>query len=423
MPAYWFVFVVASLASASFSLVAPVPHAYAWLMGLAILWTVAAKVCGVRALLALSRGSCDPVGAGLRLEKSLRTLRWCWVPAAVTVIAGTGLAQRLDQLPVLTSSDTLRAGALLLPGLFVVFATLWVESEWAGIVCQAEPAVSDIAIDALDQMRLQAGWLLLPLAAVLIAMDACGAVLGSHSTGLAVTAAITASLLLPLSLPWLIRLVWRTERITDGELARLVRGGGCWGTDLRLWKTGDSMATAVAIGLVPGCRMLLVSDGLTRLLPPTQLRMVLLHEIAHFRRWHVPLRMLSALPVVGVALLGSSLSFQPGFFVAAFGLALIATLLLLRWVSVRTEFDADATACRLACEATGSPQTLPEASRALASALQTVCGDNVPATEGGWLHPSLDQRLEQLERLAAGATAATVTLSLNPQNTPQAANV
>ena len=80
-----------------------------------------------------------------------------------------------------------------------------------------------------------------------------------------------------------------------------------------------------------------------------------LHEAAHLRRRHVPIRMLSILPACGAgALVTKALGEQPWSVAAGSVVGILMTMLILRIVAYRTEFDADVQACRLAVTISGN---------------------------------------------------------------------
>ena len=56
---------------------------------------------------------------------------------------------------------------------------------------------------------------------------------------------------------------------------------------LRAWHTENAVANALAVGVLPRLRYVLLSDLLLRALPPWQLEAVLAHELGHLRHRHV----------------------------------------------------------------------------------------------------------------------------------------
>ena len=72
-------------------------------------------------------------------------------------------------------------------------------------------------------------------------------------------------------------------------------------------------------------------------------------------------------------------------------MGILMTLLILRIISYRTEYDADVRACRMAESLAGQFDQLPshydDASATLSAALIRVTFDHPSARKATWLHP------------------------------------
>ena len=136
--------------------------------------------------------------------------------------------------------------------------------------------------------------------------------------------------------------------------------------------------------------------------------MVILHELAHVKRRHIPFRILSLLPawLIGFAFerWATTQTFSAsltgwGALVGS-GLSIALTVVLIRWVSYRIEHDADRYATELAvrysphCDAV--PCTKEDAAMTLASALVRVTGHHEPSQQATWLHPGIRDRIREL---------------------------
>ena len=131
--------------------------------------------------------------------------------------------------------------------------------------------------------------------------------------------------------------------------------------------------------------------------------MVVLHEAAHLRRRHVPLRMLSILPAWGCGALTSRLMGEQSWSVAAGSVVgILMTMIILRLVAYRTEYDADVQACELAEKMAGSvehvPVTYEAAAESLSSALMRVTFDHPSGRKPTWLHPGVADRVDWMRR-------------------------
>jgi Zn-dependent protease with chaperone function len=126
---------------------------------------------------------------------------------------------------------------------------------------------------------------------------------------------------------------------------------------VRVWNTGHQIINAFVAGVVPGLRVIAISDRMVELFPERELLAVVRHEAGHVRLCHVPIRMLfMVLPLVLAATdqaNGSAVTTQVaawlerGAFawlppVAWAAVAYVSYLLpMLAWLSRRLEFEAD----------------------------------------------------------------------------------
>ena len=110
------------------------------------------------------------------------------------------------------------------------------------------------------------------------------------------------------------------------------------------------VVNAIVAGVVPGFRVILLSDGLLKRFPQHEVEAILRHEAGHLKLWHLPTRLLStALPLLALSIVefrhlqGMSAIdfwFQPlGMTLLALGAGYLwfAT----RWLSHQMEFEAD----------------------------------------------------------------------------------
>jgi Zn-dependent protease with chaperone function len=221
-------------------------------------------------------------------------------------------------------------------------------------------------------------------------------------------------------LPWLIRHLFKTSPLsqpTDLWIRQLMTAAGLRRTRAVRWNTDGRTFNAMVAGFVPPLRTLLVSDRLVDELPRQQIAMVVLHEAAHLRRRHVPIRMLALLPAWGAGVLVTKIAGQQSWAVAAGSVVgILLTMLILRIVAYRTEHDADVQACRLAAEMSGQvedvPATYEHASEALSAALLRVTFDHPAGRKATWLHPGVAERVAWMRRqreapISNNTTAAT----------------
>jgi Zn-dependent protease with chaperone function len=176
--------------------------------------------------------------------------------------------------------------------------------------------------------------------------------------------------------------------------------------------------SAAVVGWSRWNRQLWLSRSLLEQLSPAELDMVVLHELAHLRRQHFLWRIApvvatalaaACLLSVGEVLLSGSDSGAVGGWPwlskatwdGAVAVAVIAGMIGgLGWMSRRCELDADRQACTLAAEACAWTGGTPRAAAAaLESALRQVCRGDTNGHRAAWLHPALEVRCANLNRL------------------------
>ncbi len=192
-------------------------------------------------------------------------------------------------------------------------------------------------------------------------------------------------------LPRLLRWTWDMEPVPPGpqrdvllsvaELARFEN------PRIYVWKTGNTTANALIVGLTKKTRLVLFSDALLAQMSDSELAAVFVHEMGHAVRRHVPI---FAVFLLGFAMLGDVLAQHwfaedpvwAGVTVIGF---LVPGLLAFGWLSRRFELEADLFSLDVLGEV-----------RSLMSALEKVGGQFRDI--GGWRHFSTADRVAFLER-------------------------
>jgi len=219
-----------------------------------------------------------------------------------------------------------------------------------------------------------------------------------------------------LVMPLAVRRLWRTTPLVMQPLrSQLDEICGARGVKLReilVWQTDGTVANAAVVGMSRHLRYLLLTDVILSQLTADQIAAVVRHELAHLRRWHLPLRLaLLLLPVAWWMALKQSfpdleLQFTSSFaFLAlspsqssavALPLSLLAyAVIVVGWYSRLLEHDADIDAC---LDQSGSFD--PGSAADFCTALQVVCGDGHESWFSRWLHPPVSARIELLNGIA-----------------------
>lgn len=404
MPLYWFLLVIASLACGSLPGREVAPQASVLASGTLLLaWGLLAKLAAwtssrqLRETPELAR----PIVIGF--ERQIVFLRWAGIGVAVMCLAGFGLVEVIRSIPLIADSMLLRAAAMFLPATLLVTLIWWADYQFGVANELIAPGWNNALRDWFLEMRTQGGWLMLPVLGYLAMVDLANLLPGSASHERSLIVAVAGLLTVPVLVPLVLPRIWATRPLHAEEawLQQLARDAGCRWLKLRVWHTRTPTRNALLLGFLPGFRRMLITEAILSDLPRPQVGMIVLHEVAHLRRLHVPLRIASVLPGWGVAW-GLQAAFPnfPGIEIVAVSFAVAAALLALHVISHRTEFDADRAACRMAVKladaSNGLPGDLATAQQTMAAALETVTADVPAARENSWLHPSLARRYEAL---------------------------
>jgi Zn-dependent protease with chaperone function len=388
--------------------------------GMILAWGLIAKAAAGFALARVESGVA-PLVAVRSLERQLEAMRWLGIGAAVVCLLGFGLAGAVQSWAVFSQAMSLQAIVLLTPGLLLIATTLWAEHQF-GVAMGYTAAGFALAVRQTTAAMLRfTGWIIVPILAMLAISDLLALLPWTDELPAGMGLAALTILIVPVLVPWLAKRIWQTRPL-DGDqqhwIVDLVVAAGMPRLDVRLWDTGMRSSNAVVIGFFAPLRSLLLTDRLIRDLPPEQLKLIVLHEIAHIRRKHLWLRMLAVIPgwLVAAAML-RTFGTGPLWLLLSNASAIAATLLMLRISAHETEFDADRAACELAMQINGrclqpeetslrsaaAPPTAVAAADALAAALRRVTEGHGGADRASWLHPSVDTRCERLQRWAEKA--------------------
>ncbi|MEM8733182.1 MAG: M48 family metalloprotease [Planctomycetota bacterium] len=216
--------------------------------------------------------------------------------------------------------------------------------------------------------------------------------------------ALTMFMLFPRFVGWFLGTRGLEDSTMRSRVDRLLKSSGCKRLGVRLLD-GPGWATAAVVGWLPWGQQLWLGQALVDQLSEEELDLVVLHEVAHVRKWHFAYRLLPAAWAVGLSVLyvwaTNDLWSQAGLAGADSALVIIASVLVflvgLIVVSRACELEADREACELArhlCDWSAGRAGEPNAR--LATALCRLLGNDERAARGSWLHPSLADRLRNL---------------------------
>lgn len=238
--------------------------------------------------------------------------------------------------------------------------------------------------------------------------------------------------------PWLLRFILGARSLPAGplrtRLENTARRLKFRYSDILLWDTRGGVVNAMVSGPLPRLRYIFLSDRLVAEFSPEEVEAVFGHEIGHIRHHHLPFYalflILSVMVLVGLWILAMN-------WLAASGLLPAADSSWRRWESVpqmlavavyvffafgfisrRCERQADVYGCRAAscssanCDGHGDDVVLAANGKSLCStgirtfmqALDKVASlngisRNRPGLLNAWLHGTIGQRIEFLDRV------------------------
>lgn len=225
--------------------------------------------------------------------------------------------------------------------------------------------------------------------------------------------------------PFLMALVWDTRTIKDTHFGRRLfdiskqSKVNIW--DVRLWRTNGQVLNAVVAGMLPRCRIIMLTDRLIDELDQNQIEGVFRHELTHARRWHLPIRIAAVLlPLICYFVVNH---FNPSSVQNALGLfepmgistawchaVLLPTMYvvylvaILGWISRTMEHDADIGAC-LRDDGHGVEELNDDAIGSFSNALLKISSvQNTSVTKKSWMHPSILERFEFLRAIRKDKT-------------------
>lgn len=421
MQLYLFLLVVVSLSCGSLPPTdVPLWRATTATAAMVIAWSLLCLVAARLSARQVRADAIDPLLAAMALEKQLAAFRWLGLGVIVLCLSGFGLARGLDALPLFADSMLLQSLVLLAPGLVMMAAT-WSAEHHYGVMLGYTDAGSLNHLRWLwGAFRANAAWLIVPVLLLLGLSDAIS-LLPIERDAAGWLTAMTVIAFVPFVLPWMVRHLFKTTRLSGASepwVAQLMAAVGLSRTPTARWETGGRTFNAMVVGFVAPLRTLILSDRLLDELPRAQIAMVVLHEAAHLRRRHVPIRMLAVLPAWGAAAIVSRVwEGSDWAMLAGSAVGILLTILMLRIVAYRTEHDADVQACRLAARVASRveavPPTYEQACDALAAALLRITFDQPSSQRGTWLHPGVAERIDWMRRqrkppMASNAKAGTI---------------
>ena len=350
--------------------------------------------------------------AGQRYERLQLAAAWLWLGASLAVIylwdwpALVRVTWGWNAVPLV---DDLLILAPVVGSLVLVWITFYFVEQTARQMRESDEQRQSLAEYLAWQFRHYLAMALVPALLVLGVQD-IGAYFGQQDFLSAASTklswlGIPVLALLVIVLPVLLKRLWPTSELAEGELrteleALSVRGNAPL-TQILVWETNGRLANAAVAGLSRYCRYLFLTDALLTQLAPTEIAAVVRHELAHLQRRHLILRML-LLVLPGLAwfavrpLLVEELTWlkdvSPNSLIVA-GVYLAYAAVVVGYYSKLLEYDAD-----LAAAFGDDGEVNADSARDLIHALAVLQGPHGDS-KFSWLHPPTSRRIAWLRRV------------------------
>jgi Zn-dependent protease with chaperone function len=207
-------------------------------------------------------------------------------------------------------------------------------------------------------------------------------------------------------LPLLLRFILKARPLPAGplreRLERMCAVAGFCASDLLVIPTGRArMANAFVVGFSGRWRYVFFMDAILDGMTTDELECVVLHEITHSQKWHIPFYLAFALAFSLATVLVNDLldaaQVSPTLkWVGIMAWALCYWRFAFGWISRRFETEADLVAARLAPAAANGLAPYA-AARSMAAALDRVAALNhVPVWAPSWRHFTIERRIDIL---------------------------
>ncbi len=378
-----------------------------------------------------ARSSFDESAVDQVLRRTTACHAAVWMAASLLIVGSTGWQDLIRQYWNLDRWPLVDDLVLVAPILFSLVASwavfydvqrLFVDSSES----QPPHRIADWLTDArrwayvVVRVRVYLLLLLVPAIAVLLFNDLNSLHLSSQWMGICYAFAFAT---LIFGFPFLLTGLWRLKPIEDIELResllQFCRAQKLGVFDVKVWNTNNQISNAMVAGFVPGCRIIVITDGLLKNFRENELRAILRHEAAHIKLLHLPIRLFFVLlPLVAMAIVEQSgvdasaqltsallplapVDWAPAWFGPAFVYCAYA-LFAVSWISRKMELEADEFSVRaqtVACVNDPSLDTRQNATDMLDALIRVATYSPNRLDRRTLLHPSLTHRVERLVQL------------------------
>ncbi len=255
---------------------------------------------------------------------------------------------------------------------------------------------------------------------------------------------LSGSLTIFLLTPLMIRLIWDTVPLPDGEIRQhllaMCKTHRVRVQELLLWRTYGGMINAAVMGLIAPLRFILITDALLQQMPKPHVEAVMAHELAHVKKRHMISLVITAIALMVIVETGAVLVLAshgirfeeseqslvitmdnvhttsagvgiPGVYsggidssqalvFATMAMSAAVWVVGFGWVSRRAERQADSFAVAHIARERGADTVEPQDANTMIGALQHIAELNhLRVEKHSWRHGSIQWRQDYLKSL------------------------
>ena len=196
--------------------------------------------------------------------------------------------------------------------------------------------------------------------------------------------------------PAMFSIILPARRMQDFELLESVlivaKKAGVRLSSVLVWNTNGRIMNAMAVGVLPMLKTIIVTDKLVANLTRKEFLAVTMHEVGHHRFWHIPFLWLTIITVF----ICSDRMFEymvttEMWYISLAKLPIVAIVVVM--VSRQFERQADVYAASFISNTELSETITPEAARMMSNALSTIAlSHNISPQRNDLLHGSIASR-------------------------------
>ena len=214
--------------------------------------------------------------------------------------------------------------------------------------------------------------------------------------------------------PIMFSFILPARKMQDFELLNSVmfvaKKAGVRLSSVLVWNTNGRLMNAMAVGVLPSLKTIIVTDKLVTNLTRKEFLAVTMHEVGHHRYWHIPFLWLTVISVLLCSdrLFGHMITIET-WYISLVKLPIVAIVLVM--VSRQFERQADVYAASYISSSQESKTITPEAAGMMSNALSAIAHTHhISPLRRDFLHGSISSRQSYLNGVI-GSPIASLTIN------------